>query len=153
MVTSGGAYSERLELPEFDADDRRPYQGSAVYARTKRAQIALAELQSEQLAERGVTVHAVHPGWADTPGVKESLPTFRKVTAPVLRTPDQGADSIAWLALAPGPVEAPGQLWHDRAPRPRHRFSRTRETASDRERLDSDLRRLCRLDQVQGGHG
>ena len=28
------------------------------------------------------SVHATHPGWADTPGVTESLPTFNKVTRP-----------------------------------------------------------------------
>ena len=76
MVTSGGAYSEAVALPDVDLRDG-PYDGPAVYARTKRAQIALAQLQSEELSELGVTIHAVHPGWADTPGVKTSLPTFR----------------------------------------------------------------------------
>ena len=153
MVTSGGAYSEHLELPAFDADDSVPYKGSSVYARTKRAQIVLAELQTEQLAETGVTVHAVHPGWADTPGVKSSLPTFRALTAPLLRTADQGADSIAWVALADDPVVSPGLLWHDRAPRPRHRMARTHETPVERLELDEDLRRICRLGKGQGGRG
>jgi NAD(P)-dependent dehydrogenase (short-subunit alcohol dehydrogenase family) len=144
MVTSGGAYSEALALPAIDLEGES-YDGPAVYARTKRAQIALAELQSAELADLGVTVHAVHPGWADTPGVQESLPTFRKFTRPFLRTADQGADSIAWLALADEPVRAPGLLWHDRAPRPRNRIPGQRESEGERSELQAELRRLSGL--------
>lgn len=145
MVTSGGAYSERLALPDVDlAGDS--YDGAAVYARTKRAQIALAERQSEELSSIGITVHAVHPGWADTPGVQSSLPTFRKLTKPFLRTSDQGADSIAWLAVADEPVRSPGLLWHDRAPRPRNRIPGQRESAEERAELEAELQRLCGIE-------
>ncbi len=148
MVTSGGAYSEKLALPDVDLEGET-YDGPAVYARTKRAQIALAELQSEELSDRGITVHAVHPGWADTPGVQSSLPTFRKFTKPFLRTADQGADSIAWLAVADEPQSIPGLLWHDRAPRPRNRIPGQRETASERHELEQELRRLSGLTSEQ----
>jgi len=152
MVTSGGAYSEGLALPEADlAGDS--YDGAAVYARTKRAQIALAQLQSAQLAEAGVTVHAVHPGWADTPGVQSSLPTFRKLTKPFLRSADEGADSIAWLALASEPLENAGQLWHDRKIRPRHKLPGQAESDSARAALDAELRRLSGVTGHQGVPG
>ncbi len=39
----------------------------------------------------------MHAGWADTPGVSESLPQFYKLTKPLLGTPAQGADTIVWL--------------------------------------------------------
>jgi NAD(P)-dependent dehydrogenase (short-subunit alcohol dehydrogenase family) len=152
MVTSGGAYSQRLALPEVDAAGDR-YDGSAVYARTKRAQIALAELQAEQLADRGIAVHAVHPGWADTPGVQDSLPTFRRLTAPLLRDSDQGADTIAWLALADPPELSSGLLWHDRRPRPRHRVPGQAESEAERKALDSELQLLSGLDRSVGLHG
>jgi NAD(P)-dependent dehydrogenase (short-subunit alcohol dehydrogenase family) len=142
MVTSGGAYSEGLAMPDGDRSGDR-YDGAAVYARTKRAQIALAEIQSQELAGRGITVHAVHPGWADTPGVQSSLPTFRMLTRPLLRTADEGADSIAWVAVADEPVDAPGLLWHDRAPRPRNRIPGQRESAAERAGLVAELLRLC----------
>ena len=144
LVTSGGAYSERLSLPDADlsGDD---YNGSAVYARTKRAQIVLAQLQAEQLAERGIAVHAVHPGWADTPGVQSSLPTFRRFTAPLLRTADQGADTIAWLAVEDPQMLGSGLLWHDRMPRPRTRLPGHGETPDQRSALDTELRRLTGL--------
>ena len=52
---------------------RDGYDGLRAYARAKRAQVALNEEWA--LREPSAAVfHAVHPGWADTPGVQESLP-------------------------------------------------------------------------------
>jgi NAD(P)-dependent dehydrogenase (short-subunit alcohol dehydrogenase family) len=149
LVTSGGAYSERLALPEADAAGDT-YDGPAVYARTKRAQISLARLQAEQFADLGVSVHAVHPGWADTPGVQTSLPTFRKLTAPVLRNADQGADTIAWLALAEEPASTSGLLWHDRKPRSRHRVPGQEESRKERLELDATLADLTGVPARRG---
>lgn len=151
-VTSGGAYSQGLALPDGDLDPG-DYDGPAVYARTKRAQIALTELQAEQFAGRGIAVHAVHPGWADTPGVQSSLPTFRKFTRPLLRSAEQGADTISWLALVEPDRLGSGLLWHDRRPRPRYRLPGTRESAAERLALDSELQRLAGLSGRDGARG
>jgi hypothetical protein len=56
----------------------------------------------------------MHPGWADTPGVVDSLPTFHRVVGPFLRTPQQGADTMVWLAAAPEPGSVTGGFWLDR---------------------------------------
>jgi len=37
---------------------------------------------------------------------------------PVIRTPEQGADTIVWLGGAPEAVETTGLFWHDLRPRP-----------------------------------
>jgi NAD(P)-dependent dehydrogenase (short-subunit alcohol dehydrogenase family) len=108
------------------------------YARAKRAQVTLAELWAERLAPAGVAVHAMHPGWADTPGVERSLPTFRKVLGPLLRTAAEGADTLVWLAVDPAAVAGPsGRFWLDRRPRPVHRLAATRraDTPAERARL------------------
>ena len=74
------------------------YDGTTAYARAKRAQVTLAELWGERAAApTRVVVHAMHPGWADTPGVERSLPTFRRVVGPLLRSPEEGADTLVWL--------------------------------------------------------
>jgi hypothetical protein len=80
----------------------------------------------------------MHPGWADTPGVERSLPTFRRLTGPLLRTPEEGADTLAWLAADDGePLRTRGLFWLDRRPRALHRLPRTRrsDTPAERERL------------------
>ena len=103
----------------------------------------LTELWSEQLAGRGVVVHAMHPGWADTPAVEESLPAFHKVTKPFLRTPEQGADTIVWLAASDEAAETSGKFWLDRRLRPTHRLKSTVEATSDREGLWDALNELA----------
>ena len=151
VVTSGGAYSERLAMPAVDLTGD-VYKGSAVYARTKRAQIALTELQGEQFASRNVTVHAVHPGWADTPGVQSSLPTFRRFTRPLLRSAEQGADTISWLVLADQPNTTTGQLWHDRRIRSRNRVPGQHESVQERVALDNEVSRLAGLSDSSDRH-
>lgn len=123
-ISSGGMYTEGLDVPglEMGADE---YGGAAAYARTKRAQVVLTELWAEKLEGTGVVAHSMHPGWVNTPGVAASLPTFRRLTGPLLRTADQGADTIVWLASDAAALGSSGRFWMDRRPRPTHRLKRT----------------------------
>ncbi|MFO0695130.1 MAG: SDR family NAD(P)-dependent oxidoreductase [Polyangiales bacterium] len=141
-VSSGGMYSARIRVDDLETRALR-YDGPSCYARTKRGQVILTELWADELRDRGVVVHSMHPGWADTPAVRESLPNFFRVTKPFLRTPAQGADTIVWLAAADEPSKTTGLFWHDRAPRPTHRSPLTRESAEDRKALREALRRMA----------
>lgn len=133
LVSSGGMYAQKLPVddPEFR---HGKYSGTSSYARTKRMQVALTPLLQERWREDGIAVHAMHPGWADTPGVVTSLPGFHKVMGPLLRNPVQGADTVVWLAATEPPPEG-GRFWQDRAPRPEHYLPATRESALDRTRM------------------
>ncbi len=136
-VSSGGMYSEPLSVDrlEMSATD---YDGTTAYARAKRAQVTLVELWAERLAADRIFVHAMHPGWADTPGVARSLPRFRRVLGPLLRTAADGADTLVWLAVDEGaPLAESGRFWLDRRPRPLHRLASTRrsDTLDERQRL------------------
>lgn len=137
-VASGGMYA--ADLPRLD-EGHSPemaeafYDGTRQYAIAKRVQVTLNEMWAVRHPE--VTFAAMHPGWADTPGVQEALPTFRRVTRPLLRSAAQGADTIAWLAAEPDVPGPNGSFWSDRAIRAIHRLPRTRksDTASRREAL------------------
>lgn len=111
-MTSGGMYSERLDAQKVQmaADD---YDGVVAYARAKRAQVVLTEQWARRYPEVAV-FHAVHPGWADTPGVASSLPRFHSIVGPLLRTPEQGSDTICWLTNAAEAEAINGKLWLDR---------------------------------------
>jgi NAD(P)-dependent dehydrogenase (short-subunit alcohol dehydrogenase family) len=147
-VSSGGMYSQRISIGNLQ-NDRGEYRGSAAYARTKRGQVMLTEMWAARLEHHGVTVSSMHPGWADTPGVVSSLPTFHKLTKPFLRTPEQGADTIVWLAAA-DPADIPtGRFWHDRRARATHRTRRTRETAEERRALWEALSVLAGSDEAR----
>jgi NAD(P)-dependent dehydrogenase (short-subunit alcohol dehydrogenase family) len=133
LVTSGGMYAQPLrdDDPEYLKGEYTP---TAAYARSKRAQVELLPLLQERWGARGVQVHATHPGWADTPGVQDSLPTFRRVTGPILRDAEGGADTTVWLVATQPAPEAPA-LWHDRRPRPVSLLPRTRTSEEQRQRI------------------
>ncbi|WP_374968457.1 SDR family NAD(P)-dependent oxidoreductase [Terrabacter sp. BE26] len=118
VVTSGGAYGQRLAAddPEYAVGD---YFGVTAYARTKRMQLVLTRLWARDLASDGITVHSMHPGWADTPGVTESLPRFAALTRRLLRDAEAGADTAVWLTATADAIGT-GGFWHDRRRRPTH---------------------------------
>jgi dehydrogenase/reductase SDR family member 12 len=133
-VSSGGMYTQPLDLPALVVA-RQPFNGSRAYANAKRAQVVLNELWPTRPEAAGVTFHAMHPGWADTPGVQASLPRFRSIMRPVLRTPAQGADTIVWLASAPEPLQRNGAFWLDRRPRATSPLPWTRTSPAEAEAL------------------
>lgn len=132
-VTSGGMYTQRLPLDDlgYRSGD---YSGPRAYARAKRAQVALMREWARRRAG-SVAFAAMHPGWSDTPGLAEALPGFHRVMRPLLRTPEQGMDTIIWLATHPEPAAFDGRLFLDRRPRPFDRVRSTRLSAADRRRL------------------
>jgi NAD(P)-dependent dehydrogenase (short-subunit alcohol dehydrogenase family) len=132
-VSSGGMYAQKLDVTDPQST-RSPYNGTTAYAKTKRMQVVLAWEWAQRLRGEGV-VHAMHPGWVDTPGLAEGLSTFHTLAKPVLRTPAEGADTIVWLAAADDAAASTGRFWHDRRPRPTHYLARTREAAQDRAAL------------------
>jgi NAD(P)-dependent dehydrogenase (short-subunit alcohol dehydrogenase family) len=134
FVSSGGMYTQGLHVDDLQSRSG-PFDGRVAYSRSKRAEVVLAERWAEELAGTGVVVHSMHPGWADTPGIKSSIPAFQRVMRPLLRTPEQGADTIVWLAAAAEPAQTTGRFWCDRQVRATHRLGRTRESAVDRDRL------------------
>ncbi len=123
MVTSGGMYTQRLRADDPDFHEQ-PYTGTAAYARSKRAQVELLPVLQRRWSPEHVMVHAMHPGWADSPGLSSSLPGFSRVLGPLLRTAESGADTSVWLLASPGLPG--GRLWHDRSPRPTHVLPTTR---------------------------
>lgn len=137
-VSSGGMYTQGLDLDDlqFETD----YSGARAYARAKRAQVVLTEMAAER--HGSITYHSMHPGWADTPGVVDSLPGFYRLMKPLLRTPEQGADTIVWLAASPRAKGGDGAFWHDRAPRSKHKLGKTRSTVAERAALWNEVVRL-----------
>jgi dehydrogenase/reductase SDR family member 12 len=134
-VSSGGMYATGLTVRHLQMG-QTDYRGSEQYARAKRAQVTLNEMWASRVPHDESVFHAMHPGWADTPGVAESLPTFRKVTGPLLRSVEQGADTIVWLAADDAPAATSGEFWHDRRVRSIHKLPTTRRTDTAERRAE-----------------
>jgi NAD(P)-dependent dehydrogenase (short-subunit alcohol dehydrogenase family) len=135
-VASGGMYLEAVD--DLDLEwQRQPFNGIRAYARAKRIQVALVREWHRRVGRdpSGLRFNAMHPGWADTPGLAASIPRFHDLLGPLLRSPTEGIDTIVWLAADPDAGQPGGQLFLDRRARPFDRLPRTRLSAGDRRRL------------------
>lgn len=131
-MTSGGMYAERLDARRVDSPGT--YRPTLAYARAKRAQVAMTAEWARRVPGRGVAFHVVHPGWAATPGVTDSLPGFAQVMGPLLRDADAGADTAVWATLSDR-VRPSGRLWHDRRRRAAHKLPWTRTSPAEADAL------------------
>jgi NAD(P)-dependent dehydrogenase (short-subunit alcohol dehydrogenase family) len=138
-------YTQRLDVEGLLRGGADPFDGVVQYARTKRALVVLNELLAERLSGNGITFSAMHPGWADTPAVRTSLPRFRQAMQGRLRTPEEGADTVIWMAVCPRLEGETGRFYFDRAPRPTHLVPWTKETSRDRRRVVRLLNRLLKI--------
>jgi NAD(P)-dependent dehydrogenase (short-subunit alcohol dehydrogenase family) len=143
-VVSGGLYMQSLALGDLDSR-REPYDGAKAYARAKRGLLALTRIWASDAGP--LAWHAVHPGWAATPGVSTSLPTFNRWMGPWLRNPRQGADTMVWLASHPalGPDGARTGFWFDRARQPDAVLPGTAVDVPTARALEAEVRRRARF--------
>jgi hypothetical protein len=127
-------YAQRVHFDDLQWRSRA-FNGTAAYAQAKRIQVALMREWARRAAGVGISFNAMHPGWADTPGLAESLPAFQRVMKPLLRTPEEGADTILWMATTDELRPPGGRLYLDRRPRLFDRIPQTRLDDDDRAEL------------------
>jgi len=125
-ITSAGGYNVPLNTAMLNIIDPARFNGTAAYGFHKRAMMVLNQYWRDIYGPQGFTFYVMHPGWADTEGVKRSLPRFRKILKPILRDAVSGADTVLWLA-ARRPTQPEEEIvWFDRRVRPAHVYERTR---------------------------
>jgi NAD(P)-dependent dehydrogenase (short-subunit alcohol dehydrogenase family) len=151
FVASGGLYLQRLDLSMlsaaagggFGAARETRFDGTRAYAHAKRAQVVLAHLLAERFSkELPITFASMHPGWADTTAVRTSLPRFYSVMRHLLRSADEGADTVVWLAASDRAKGTGGAFWFDRRLAPEYPFPWTRESPDARRELYALCERL-----------
>jgi dehydrogenase/reductase SDR family protein 12 len=145
-MTSAGGYNVPLNTAMLNVVDPARFNGTAAYGFHKRAMMVLNQYWRGRFGPRGFTFYVMHPGWADTEGVKRSLPRFRKILKPILRDAASGADTALWLA-ATRPAQPEEEIvWFDRKVRPAHVYERTRISKDTPQSLaawlDHELARL-----------
>ena len=140
-VSSGGMYTQGIDLDDLQ-NGVEPYSGAAAYARAKRGGVMLTEHWARKMQAKRVSFYAMHPGWVDTPGIERSLPVFHQRVNRVLRTPQQGADTIVWLASAKRAGENSGLFWLYRRPHETVLFPGTGESRQERQQLWNRLNRF-----------
>jgi NAD(P)-dependent dehydrogenase (short-subunit alcohol dehydrogenase family) len=112
--------SEARRHAEIDFDDlqsERRYRAFPVYGMTKKANILFTYELAERLEGTGVVANCVHPGGVNTnfgddnrsPGI-----LLFRAFKPFMRTPEQGADTVIYLASSPEAAEMNGMYLTDR---------------------------------------
>ncbi len=124
---------------------RRPWSGRAAYAQSKQADRMLTWALGRRLSGTGVTANAVHPGFVATEifGKGGGLVSLGASVYSKLRglRPEEGADTVVWLAASPEVEGRNGLYWISR----QERRCRFRDEAGE-EALWS----LCREMTSQG---
>lgn len=124
--TSSGAHRRALgSLTDWQSTRR--FMGVEVYARSKLYNILFTRELARRLAGTGVTAHAFHPGFVATRFGDESgglLSLGVRVAKLFALTPEQGADTLVYLAAAPEVAAETGKYYQRRRERTPSRAAR-----------------------------
>ncbi|XP_055059477.1 dehydrogenase/reductase SDR family member 12 [Misgurnus anguillicaudatus] len=113
-VSSGGMLVQKLNVEDLQTE-RAQFDGTMVYAQNKRQQVVMTEFWAEENPRIHFSV--MHPGWADTPAVATAMPQFHQMMRERLRTAEEGADTVIWLAVSHAATAFPsGLFFQDRKP-------------------------------------
>jgi NAD(P)-dependent dehydrogenase (short-subunit alcohol dehydrogenase family) len=112
--------SEAQRWGNIDFDDiqsTRKYRGFPVYGMTKLANIMFTYELAERLKGTFVTANCLHPGPVGTNFGKNNagpMALFFRLGKPFMRSPEQGADTLIWLACSPDVDGISGEYFSDR---------------------------------------
>uniref|UniRef100_A0A3Q2DHC0 Dehydrogenase/reductase (SDR family) member 12 n=2 Tax=Cyprinodon variegatus TaxID=28743 RepID=A0A3Q2DHC0_CYPVA len=133
-VSSGGMLTQKLNVSDLQFE-KGSFDGTMAYAQNKRQQVILTERWASQHKE--IHFSSMHPGWADTPAVQSSMPSFHAKMQSKLRTEAMGADTVVWLAVSAAAIKQPsGLFFQDRKPVATHLpLAYSRGSPQDEEQL------------------
>jgi NAD(P)-dependent dehydrogenase (short-subunit alcohol dehydrogenase family) len=107
-------------VPGLDFDDLQGlanFHPGLAYCRGKLANVLFARGLARRLADAGVIAHALHPGTVDTNFIthadEQAQAHMRTLT---MKTPEEAADALLWLATAEEPGQTSGGYFHQRQP-------------------------------------
>jgi retinol dehydrogenase 14 len=104
VVSSTGHYGGTMDLDDLGFE-KGGYGIMAAYRRSKLANVMMTRSLAKRLEGKGVTVNALHPGgvatniWTRAPGWAQ--PILALVKALILITPEQGGQTLTYLATSP----------------------------------------------------
>ncbi len=128
-VSSGGMYNHMMQVNDLNMVGPG-YAGPRAYGLAKRAQVMMMSYWQQKFGATDRRFYAMHPGWVNTASVNRSMPRFVAILRPVLRTHQQGADTITWLAAARPAQKRAEAIWFDRKERTTHIYPHTVKTSA-----------------------
>ena len=145
IVTVASNAHRGAKLDFDDLQSRRSYTGFPVYSRSKLCNILFNRELARRLSGSGITANALHPGFVATRFGNDSGGIMRavlKVAKPIgAISPEEGAQTIIYLASAPEVAGVSGQYFYECRP----------ATPTAEARNDEDAKRLWEMSQQIAG--
>ncbi len=116
-ISSRAHEGTALNFNDLHNEQHYSYGGSRAYGQSKLANILFTYELARQLAGTGVTVNAVHPGPVDTKfGINNggAMRVGMRIFHQFALTPEQGADTVIYLAASPDVERITGKYWFRR---------------------------------------
>ncbi|KAM6978251.1 dehydrogenase/reductase SDR family member 12 [Tautogolabrus adspersus] len=141
-VSSGGMLTQKLNADDLQFE-KGTFDGTMAYAQNKRQQVILTERWAAE--HKKIHFSSMHPGWADTPAVQTSMPSFHAKMQSKLRTEAMGADTAVWLAMSAAAIKQPsGLFFQDRKAVATHLpLAYSRSTPQDEQKLLTALKEFA----------
>ena len=117
IVTVSSDAHRWAKLDLDDLQSRKRYRGMQVYGTTKLANILFTRELAERLEGTGVTANVMHPGGVNTNfgnNQRGPMSLLFRAFKPFMRTPEQGADTLIYLAWSPEVEGMTGKYVADR---------------------------------------
>ena len=120
VVVASGAHQRVPGLDFDDLQSRRRYNAFPVYSASKLANLLFTTELARRLAQagQGLTVNAMHPGLVRTGFGGNNRRWYWRLVYVLInlagRTPEQGADTVTFLATAPELAAVIGQYFYER---------------------------------------
>lgn len=145
-VVTVSSEAQRWGRLDFDnLQGERSYRAFGAYGLSKLANIMFTYELAERLAGTGVTANCLHPGAVNSRFGQDSRgfsALFFRLFKPFMRTPEQGADTVVWLAAAPEVEGVTGKYFANRR---EISASRVSYDGAARKRLWEESERLTSL--------
>lgn len=132
VVSSDAHRGAKLDFDDLQ-HQRGWFNGIRAYNDSKLANLLFTIAMARRLEGTGVTVNAVHPGPVAT-GFALNNPFVGlvwRLLKPFLRTPEQGARGLIFLATSPTVADITGAYWMDEAQHPSSEAARDLDLAEE----------------------
>lgn len=120
IVEVAGAYHTKGQINFDDLQSERDYNGMKANAQSKLANVLFTHELARRLKGTGVTINCLHPGIVATKLIESDrdYPSFLKALyrlfKPFIKTPEQGAETVLYLATSPEVAEVSGEYFVDK---------------------------------------
>jgi NAD(P)-dependent dehydrogenase (short-subunit alcohol dehydrogenase family) len=137
-ASSAHEYSSGLDWSDLQMLDN--FVPPQAYCNAKLANVLFTRVLAKRSAPHGIVVHAVHPGIVDTRFAShgdDAMRQYYAANADRVISPQEGADTLIWLATAHEPGDTTGGYFFQRAPGTVSPSGRD-EAAAERLWIESD---------------